>query len=116
MLISQFVDLFIISGPDEGMHYVVELDSFRVFGRYDLDSHPTQALSEDGDIALNPDQQERVNQQTVPNPHGAFSSTVKRGPDILLSDKKVSRTHAMVLATKNMMCVCDLMSKNGTKL
>lgn len=114
MLDGQFIDLMITSGPDEGMRYVIEANSFRIIGRYDLTAQATQAITTEGDRTLNPDQQELIHQQI--GLKTIRSSGIRRGPDILLLDPNVSRTHAMILLTKEKSCLCDLMSKNGTKL
>lgn len=113
---THFLDLLVISGPDEGMRYTVEPNSFRVIGRNGILSHTTELMTENGGSVLNADQIEIIDQQTGSSLDPKRVLPAKRGPDILLFDPKVSRTHAMILVTKEKKCICDLLSRNGTRL
>jgi pSer/pThr/pTyr-binding forkhead associated (FHA) protein len=125
---ARFVDLVAVEGPDKGMRYSVEEGTYRVLARAADDSHSTLQMTPEGDRALDKEAQARVDELfgRANNGQGADSDTPrasrsrtgfrKRGPDIVLKDGSVSRTHALVFVDKEIVSVADLMSTNGTKV
>ena len=114
MTLTRFLDLVVTSGPDAGMRYSIEEGTYRIIGRYDDFLHPTQILSAESDHGLNPDQQERVEKHLASHPHSSHRKQKTQGPDILLSDPSISRSHAMVIMDESGAQRIDLISKNGT--
>ncbi|MFZ9888133.1 MAG: FHA domain-containing protein [Myxococcota bacterium] len=113
----RFVDLVVLSGPETGMRYTVETGTYRVIGRAGDDHESTLQLSRAGDRLLDAEQQAVV--ESVLNSRadrGVRTRIKRRGPDILLGDGSVSRTHALVFVDESGTSVADLMSTNGTKV
>lgn len=113
---ARFVDLVAIEGPDRGMRWSVEEGAYRVIARIDDDRHSTLQMTPDGDRALDKGQEQLVDswfQAKSPQTRRGFK---KRGPDIVLRDSSVSRTHALVFVDKDGASIVDLMSTNGTKV
>lgn len=116
---ARFVDLVAVEGPDRGMRYSVEEGTYRVLARSQDDSQSTLQMTADGDRALDKEAQARVDELGLTNSERAGRSRTgfrKRGPDIVLKDGSVSRTHALVFVDKDSVSVADLMSTNGTKV
>jgi hypothetical protein len=105
--VARFVDLVAIEGPDKGMRYTVEEGTYRVLARVSDDKASTLQMTVDGDRALDRDQEQLV---------GTRTGKKRRGPDIVLRDGSVSRTHALVFVEKTGASVVDLMSTNGVKV
>ncbi len=112
---ARFIDLVAVEGPDRGMRFSIEEGSYRVLARAHDDSTSTIAMAKDGSRALDEGAQARADQLFAKS---STSRTAfrKRGPDIVLKDTSVSRTHALVFVDKDTVSVCDLMSTNGTKV
>jgi pSer/pThr/pTyr-binding forkhead associated (FHA) protein len=117
---ARFVDLLAVEGPDKGMRYSIEEGTYRVLARSQDDSQSTLQMTPDGDRALDQAAQARVDELfgAGENARAGRSRTGfrKRGPDIVLKDGTVSRTHALVFVDKEIVSVADLMSTNGTKV
>ncbi len=113
---SRFIDLLAVEGPDRGMRYTVEEGSYRVFARGQDEASSTLMMTPEGDRALERAQELLVNDVLSQSARGTRTHLKKRGPDIVLKDGSVSRTHAMVFVDKLSVSVADLMSTNGTRL
>jgi pSer/pThr/pTyr-binding forkhead associated (FHA) protein len=118
---ARFVDLVAVEGPDRGMRYTVEEGSYRVLARAQDDSTATVQMTNDGARALDKDAQARADEALRgPGTRGtgdrARTAFRKRGPDIVLKDGSVSRTHALVFVERDAISVADLMSTNGTRV
>jgi hypothetical protein len=114
---SRFIDLVGIEGPDKGMRWSVEEGTYRVLARAQDERQSTLQMTADGDRALDKEQEKLLGdllgkQRT----HRARTHIKKRGPDVVLSDGSVSRTHALVFVDGEGASVADLMSTNGTKV
>ena len=107
---ARFVDLVAVEGPDKGMRYTVEEGTYRVLARAADERSSTLQMTPEGDRALDREQEQLVDDVFQRR------QSKKRGPDIVLRDGSVSRTHAMVFVEKKAASVVDLMSTNGTKL
>jgi hypothetical protein len=116
MTATRFLDLNVVTGPDEGMRYTIEQGTYRVIGRYEDAARTTEQLTSEGDRALNPDQQERIEHHIETHARSTRLKFQRRGPDILLGDPSVSRTHAMVLIDEHGASFADLMSTNKSKV
>jgi hypothetical protein len=117
-LMGRFVDLVAVEGPDKGMRYTIEEGSYRVLARAQDDSASTLHMTPDGARVLDTDAQVRADglfQRRV-GPDRSRTAFRKRGPDIILTDGSVSRTHALVFVEENAVSVADLMSTNGTRV
>jgi pSer/pThr/pTyr-binding forkhead associated (FHA) protein len=110
---ARFVDLVATEGPDKGMRYSVEEGTYRVVARMADERQSTLQMTPDGDRALDREQEQLVDQYLANRTRTQFK---KRGPDIVLRDQSVSRTHAMIFVDKDGASLVDLMSTNGTKL
>jgi pSer/pThr/pTyr-binding forkhead associated (FHA) protein len=114
---ARFVDLVVVEGPDKGMRYAVEEGSYRVLARAADDTQSTLQMTPDGDRALDKEAQARLDALFADAARGrARTAYRKRGPDIVLHDGSVSRTHALIFIDKTAASVADLMSTNGTKV
>lgn len=114
---ARFVDLEVIGGPEEGMRYTVESGTYRVLGRSGDDTESTVQMNKEGDRVLDPDQQAVVEGMLDSRAdRGVRTRFKRRGPDILVHDGSVSRTHALIFADDAGVSVADLMSTNGTKV
>ena len=116
---ARFVDLVAVEGPDKGMRYSIEEGTYRVLARHQDDAQSTLQMTADGDRALDREAQARVDELGLTHGERAGRSRTgfrKRGPDIVLNDGSVSRTHALVFVDKDSVSVADLMSTNGTKV
>ncbi len=116
---ARFVDLVAVEGPDKGMRYSIEEGTYRVLARAQDDSTSTLQMTPDGDRALDKEAQQRVDDVFACRSLAsgrARTAFRKRGPDIVLKDGSVSRTHALVFVDKASISLADLMSTNGTKV
>lgn len=114
---ARFVDLLAVEGPDKGMRYSVEEGTYRVLARSQDDSQSTLQMTPEGDRALDKEAQARVDELFNSRASGRSRTGFRRrGPDVVLKDGSVSRTHAMVFVDKDTVSVADLMSTNGTKV
>lgn len=113
---SRFIDLVAIEGPDKGMRWSVEEGSYRVFARAPDNSASTVQMTPDGDRALDKEQEKLVGELFSQKQRSVRTHMKKRGPDIVLKDSSVSRTHAMVFVDADGASLADLMSTNGTRL
>ncbi len=114
----RFVDFVAVEGPDRGMRYTVEEGSYRVLARAQDDSASTVQMTPEGDRLLDPQARSRAEQLFARHGGAERSRTGfrKRGPDIVLKDLSVSRTHALIFVDKDAVSVADLMSTNGTRV
>jgi pSer/pThr/pTyr-binding forkhead associated (FHA) protein len=118
----RFVDLVAVEGPDRGMRYSIEEGSYRVLARAQDDSTSTLHMTHDGARILDSEAQARADEvlgdrgRAGVTPHRARTGSRKRGPDIVLKDGSVSRTHALVFVDRDVVSVADLMSTNGTRV
>ena len=110
---ARFVDLVGVEGPDKGMRYTIEEGTYRVVARMSDERQSTLQMTPDGDRALDREQEQLVDEYFATRTRTQFK---KRGPDIVLRDQSVSRTHAMIFVDKDGASLVDLMSTNGTKL
>lgn len=113
----RFVDFVAVEGPDRGMRYTVEEGTYRVLARAQDDSTSTIQMTPEGDRLLDTEARARAEQLFAR--HGGDRSRTafrKRGPDIVLKDGSVSRTHALIFVDKDAVSVADLMSTNGTRV
>ena len=119
---ARFVDLVAVEGPDRGMRYSIEEGTYRVLARAQDDSTSTMQMTWDGARILDSEAQARADEvlgdrgRTGVTPHRARTGSRKRGPDIVLKDGSVSRTHALVFVDREVISVADLMSTNGTRV
>lgn len=121
---ARFVDLVAVEGPDKGMRYSIEEGTYRVLARAQEDSQSTLQMTPEGDRALDREAQQRVDELFSGRTSAdggrsagrARTGFRKRGPDIVLKDGSVSRTHALVFVDKDSISLADLMSTNGTKV
>lgn len=114
---ARFVDLEVLSGPEEGMRYTVESGTYRVLGRAGDDNESTVQMNRDGDRVLDADQQAVIEGMLDSRAdRGVRTRFKRRGPDVLLADGSVSRTHALIFVDDSGISVADLMSTNGTKV
>lgn len=114
---ARFVDLEVVSGPEEGMRYTVESGTYRVLGRAGDDTESTVQMNREGDRVLDSDQQAVVEGMLDARAdRGVRTRFKRRGPDILLHDGSVSRTHALIFVDESGISVADLMSTNGTRV
>lgn len=112
----QLIDLIVAKGENEGMRYTIEKGTYRVMGRFEENPTITEQLTPEGDRGLNPDQQELVNKHISSHARSTRLKHQKRGPDILLDDPSISRTHCMVFIDESGASLADLMSTNGTRV
>lgn len=112
---ARFVDLLALEGPDKGMRFTIEENTYRVLARASDESSTTLQMTSDGDRALDQEQEQLVD-EVLSQRRGLRTQFKKRGPDIVLRDGSVSRTHALVFVEKGSVSVVDLMSTNGTKV
>ncbi len=110
---ARFVDLVAVEGPDKGMRFTIEENTYRVLARQSDERSSTLQMTPDGDRALDRELEQHVDDVLSRRTRTSFK---KRGPDIVLRDGSVSRTHALVFVEKNVVSVVDLMSTNGTKV
>jgi hypothetical protein len=113
---ARFVDLVAVEGPDKGMRFTVEENSYRVLARAPDERSSTLQMTPDGDRALDDEQEQLVETALSAKGRGLRTQFKKRAPDIVLRDGSVSRTHALVFVEKSVVSVVDLMSTNGTKV
>lgn len=83
----------------------------------------TVTLSTEGDRALDPDDQARLEEHLERRGQGGEETDAKprigafrREHDILIDDDKVSRTHAMIFLDDDGPSIVDLESTNGTRV
>ena len=107
-------------GANQGTHYEIEAQAYRVVGRAG-GKDVTVALSFEGDRVLEPDDMECIEEHLAGRgPRRDKSSgqmrigSFQRGRDILLDDDGVSRTHAMIFVDEEGPSIVDLLSMNGT--
>jgi len=113
----RLVDLLVKEGPDAGMRYTVEEGAYRVVGRRGPPTDSTVQLTRNGDRMLDPQQQAALDGAfAVRTDPGVRTRFRRRGPDILIGDNSVSRTHAAVFVENGSISVADLMSTNGTRV
>lgn len=112
---ARFVDLLAVEGPDKGMRFTIEENTYRVLARASDERSSTLQMTPDGDRALDKEQAQLVD-EVLSARRGLRTQFKKRGPDIVLRDGSVSRTHALVFVEKGAVSVVDLMSTNGTKV
>lgn len=112
---ARFVDLVAVEGPDKGMRFTIEENTYRVLARAADERSTTLQMTPDGDRALDKEQEQLVD-EVFARSRGTRTQFKKRGPDIVLRDGSVSRTHALVFVEKAAVSVVDLMSTNGTKV
>ena len=112
---SRFVDLVAIEGPEKGMRYSIEEGTYRVLARAQDERNSTLQMTPEGDRAFDREQEKLVD-ELMARSRGPRTHMKKRGPDIVLKDGSVSRTHALVFVDKESTSVADLMSTNGTKV
>lgn len=113
---ARFVDLVAIEGPEKGMRWSVEEGAYRVIARSEDERNSTLQMTPDGDRALDKDQAQLVDSWFQARGSQTRRGFKKRGPDIVLRDSSVSRTHALVFVDKDGASIVDLMSTNGTKV
>jgi len=113
---ARFVDLVAVEGPDKGMRFTIEGGSYRVLARAQDDSTSTVQMTPDGSRVLDNDAQARADQHLSRGADRSRTAFRRRGPDIVLKDGSVSRTHALVFVEDETISVADLMSTNGTKV
>lgn len=115
----------IISGPDAGMKFNVDLGYCRALGRAVSDTTKTAVLNVDWAISLDEETKglilQYISQQfkkpQVGGPKGDGRGDLgafKRGPDIVFKDQTLSRLHAMIFFDVVGVGILDLVSKNGT--
>jgi hypothetical protein len=111
-------ELVVVDGPDRGRRFPVDTGGYRVFGRQGDGSEATLSVTLEGDRVLDAEQQGIVDGMRKTPGAGAGTRTrfKKRGPDVLLKDGAISRTHAAVFVDVEGASVADLMSTNGTKV
>ena len=112
---ARFVDLLAVEGPDKGMRFTIAENTYRVLARASDERSSTLQMTPDGDRALGKEQEALVD-DVLGTRRGVRTQFTRRGPDIVLRDGSVSRTHALVFVDKGAVSVVDLMSTNGTKL
>lgn len=101
------------------MRYTIEDGSYRVLARAQDDSTSTLQMTPDGARVLDRDAQGRAEElfaRRGGTPDRSRTAFRKRGPDIILRDGSVSRTHALVFVDGDAVSVADLMSTNGTRV
>lgn len=113
---ARFVDLVAVEGPDKGMRFTIEENTYRVLARAADERSSTLQMTLDGDRALDREQEQLVDDMLAARGRGTRTQFKKRGPDIVLRDGSVSRTHALVFVERAAISVVDLMSTNGTKV
>jgi FHA domain len=113
---ARFVDLVAVEGPEKGMRWSVEEGAYRVIARSADERNSTLQMTPDGDRALDREQEQLVDTWFQSRGAQTRRGFKKRGPDIVLRDGSVSRTHALVFVDKDGCSVVDLMSTNGTKV
>lgn len=115
----------IVAGPDSGTKFELELGSCRALGRSVGDPTKTAVLSVDWALSLDEETKSlilqyisRQFQKPTPKPEevtgGHQIGTFRRGPDIVFTDKSLSRLHAMIFFDEVGLGVLDLVSRNGT--
>ncbi len=114
------VILEIEKGKALGTKYELELHAYRAVGRRG-GREDTVQLSQDGDVQLDPDDLQRVEEHLAKRalseksePGSLRIGSFKRGRDVLLDDDKISKTHAMFFLDDDGPSVVDLLSTNGT--
>jgi pSer/pThr/pTyr-binding forkhead associated (FHA) protein len=113
---ARFVDLIAIEGPDKGMRFAIEEGTYRVLVRVQDEQQSTVQMTDGGDRALDKQQESVVDEHLGRRSRGGRMHMKRRGPDIVLHDGSVSRTHALVFVDAESASVVDLMSTNGTKV
>lgn len=113
---TRFVDLIAVEGPDKGMRYSIEENTYRVLARAGDDGTSTRQITPEGDLALDGAQEKLVDEVLAARARGTRMQFRKRGPDIVLTDGSVSRAHALVFVDRSSVSVVDLMSTNGTRV
>ena len=113
------VFLEVEKGENRGECFQLEVNRYRAIGRADNGAHTLQ-FTEDGDVALDDEELARVDRHirrrrgdTIKRVGVGDPSGYRRGPDILLDDSKVSRTHCMLFVDEQGASVVDLLSTNG---
>lgn len=113
---TAFIDLLIVSGSNTGMKYTIGKGSYRILGRSDVLEGETTQLTKTGDAALSYDKAIIVNSHLKLHSRSKNLMALARGPDIILDDPAVSKSHAMVFHSEDVTSVVDLKSTNGTLL
>ncbi len=112
---ARFIDLLALEGPEKGMRFTIEGNTYRVLVRASDEAATTQQMTLEGDRLLDKEQEQLLDEVLAQRP-GLRTQFKKRGPDIVLRDGSVSRTHALVFVESAAVSVVDLMSTNGTKV
>lgn len=113
------VFLEVEKGTNRGERFQLEVNRYRAIGRADNGAQ-TSMFTPDGDMVLDEEERDRVDRHMRrratsgalfwnPNDPAHY----RRGPDILLNDAKVSRTHCVLFVDLQGASVVDLMSTNG---
>ena len=113
------VFLEVEKGENRGERFQLEVNRYRAIGRADNGAHTAQ-MTPNGDAVLDEEElarvarhiQQRRSERKSKAGRGQ-TAPYRRGPDILLDDGKVSRTHCMVFVDEQGASVVDLMSTNG---
>ena len=114
---SRFIDLVAIEGLDRGMRYAIDEGTYRVLARAPDERTSTHQMTSEGDRSLDVEQEELLERILARRSAGRSRTAYrKRGPDIVLRDQSVSRTHALVFCEATSVSVVDLMSTNGTRV
>lgn len=113
---TRFIDLVALEGPDKGMRWSVEQGTYRVLARAQDERSSTVQMTPDGDRALDKEQEKLVGELFTQRQRSLRTHMKKRGPDIVLKDGSVSRTHALIFVDGEGGSVADLMSTNGTRV
>lgn len=116
------VVLVVERGAAEGREFEIPSNGYRAVGRLG-DGDVTMQFTPDGDQPLDPEDLERVEAHLgrrgaapEPGPGRLRIGNLRRAPDILLTDGKISRSHAMFFLDEDGPSVVDLFSTNGTRV
>ncbi len=104
MTTTRFLDLYAVSGPDEGMRYSIEEGTYRIIAK------------RENDRILNPDQLEIIYLHIKTYSDNSRLKFQKRGPDILLNDLSVARMHVMVLMDELNISISELSSADKIRV
>lgn len=117
------VSFRVVSGPDMGLAFQLEHGTCRAMGRASPDTGRTQVFNVDLALALDEGTKSLVLEYIAKQfgkgrreakPQSAGLGGFRRASDVILTDERLSKLHAMVFADSSSVGILDLVSKNGT--
>ncbi len=106
----------VIQGQDQGLCFEVERGTCRIISRVSYATDRTMVSDVDTAIDLDTSTRQLVDRYVINHLSGGENGlrSFRRLSDIGLTDKKLSKTHAMLFFDTVGIAILDLVSKNGT--